>query len=68
VNVRKVNFSPGILVGDWLFTVGQVAVPDFAKPEWVGARGLPYYYSDIEIQTEFTIQLLREQLEATASP
>lgn len=65
VDVRKVNFSPGILAGDWLFTAGQVAIPDFTKPEVVGAPAkLPYYFSDIEIQTEFTMQMLGEQLEA----
>lgn len=65
VDVRKVNFSPAIVVDDWLLTAGQVAVPDFAKPEWVGTpAGLPHYWSDIEIQTEFTMTLLGEQLEA----
>jgi enamine deaminase RidA (YjgF/YER057c/UK114 family) len=65
VDVRKVNFSPGITAGPWLFTAGQVPVPDFAKPEWVGApKGLPHYFSDIEIQTGFTLELLKEQLEA----
>jgi enamine deaminase RidA (YjgF/YER057c/UK114 family) len=65
VDVRKVNFSPGIKAGPWLFTAGQVPVPDFAKAEWVGSpAGLPHHFSDIEIQTEFTLQLLREQLQA----
>ena len=64
VDVRRVNFSPGITVGDWLFTAGQVAVPDFTKPEAHGAPpGLPYHFSDIEVQTEFTMEMLGEQLE-----
>ena len=64
-DVRKVHFSPGITAGDWLFTAGQVPVPDFSKPETVSApAGLPHYFSDIEIQTEFIMELLREQLEA----
>jgi len=65
VDVRKVNFSPGITAGPWLFTAGQVAVPDFGEHKWVGSPvGLPHHYSDIEIQTKFTMELLSEQLEA----
>jgi enamine deaminase RidA (YjgF/YER057c/UK114 family) len=65
VDVRKVNFSPGLLAGDWLFTAGQVPIPDFAKAEWVGApSGLPHYWDDIEIETEFTMEMLTEQLTA----
>jgi len=65
VDVRKVNFSPGLLAGDWLFTAGQVPIPDFATADWVGApRGLPHYWDDIEIQTEFTMEMLTDQLTA----
>ena len=65
VDVRRVNFSPGLTAGRWLFTAGQVPLPDIAVPRWVGAPpGLPYHFSDIEIQTEFTLELLREQLSA----
>lgn len=65
VDVRKVNFSPGIRAGEWLFTAGQIAVPDFGKHEWVGApAGLPHHFSEIEIQTEFTMELLGDQLTA----
>ena len=63
-DVRRVNYSPGVTAGDWLFTAGQIPVPDFAKPEAHGAPvGLPYHFSDIEIQTEFVMQMLSEQLE-----
>ncbi|MPZ23953.1 MAG: hypothetical protein GEU28_10515 [Dehalococcoidia bacterium] len=73
VDVRKVHFTPGVQVGDWLFTAGQGAVPGYANtgrdttPEDVfvmSPRGLPHYWSDIEIQTDCTMELLREQLEA----
>src|SRR5581483_9013777 len=61
----KANFSPGIVAGDWLFTAGQIPVPDISTHFWVGApAGLPHHWSDIEIQTEFTMELLREQLVA----
>jgi enamine deaminase RidA (YjgF/YER057c/UK114 family) len=65
VEAGKANFSPGIIAGDWLFTAGQIPVPDISKPEWVGAPpGLPNHWHDIELQTEFTMELLSEQLDA----
>jgi enamine deaminase RidA (YjgF/YER057c/UK114 family) len=64
--VRAVHFSPGITAGDWLFTAGQVPMPDFGVHESIVRTpgGLPNYWSDIEVQTDFTMVLLREQLEA----
>jgi enamine deaminase RidA (YjgF/YER057c/UK114 family) len=63
--VRNVHFSPGITAGDWLFTAGQVAMPDFGVHESIvrTPEKLPHYWSDIEVQTEFTMVLLKEQLE-----
>ena len=83
VDVRRVNFTPGIMVQDWLFTAGQVPIADFGKtdvrsglPQATGEvpqigeaairrtpPGLPHHFSDIELQTEFTMGLLQEQLE-----
>ena len=83
VDVRRVNFTPGIMVQDWLFTAGQVPIADFGKTEVRNALpqtdgsvpqigeaairrtppGLPYHFSNIEVQTEFTMGLLLEQLE-----
>jgi enamine deaminase RidA (YjgF/YER057c/UK114 family) len=66
VEVRKVNFSPTMKVGPWRFLAGQVASPDFQS--YTGAPpGLPSFFSDIEVQTHFTMGLLREQLEANES-
>ena len=63
--VRKVHFSPGLTAGDWFFTAGQVAVPDFGVHEWRGApAGAPNYWDDIEIQTEYTMELLNNQIVA----
>lgn len=65
VEAGKANFSPGIIAGDWLFTAGQIPVPDISEPDWVGAPpGLPNHWHDIELQTEFTMELLSEQLAA----
>jgi enamine deaminase RidA (YjgF/YER057c/UK114 family) len=63
--VRNVHFTPGLLAGDWLFTAGQVPMPDFGVHESIvrSPEGLPHYWSDIEVQTDFTMVLLREQLE-----
>ncbi|MPZ22610.1 MAG: hypothetical protein GEU28_03515 [Dehalococcoidia bacterium] len=65
VDVRKVNYSPGITAGDWLFTAGQVSVKDYAKGVLaIAPQALPHYYSDIEIQTNHTMNLLKDQLTA----
>ena len=64
--IRAVHFSPGITAGDWFFTAGQVPMPDFGVHESIvrTPEGLPNYWSDIEVQTEFTMELLDEQLTA----
>lgn len=63
--VRNVHFTPGLLAGDWLFTAGQVPMPDFGAYESIvrAPQGLPNHWDDIEIQADFTMVLLREQLE-----
>ncbi|MCC7105012.1 MAG: RidA family protein [Chloroflexi bacterium] len=66
VDVRKVNFSPTIKAGPWRFLAGQVATPDMMSVH-NAPPGLPYYFSDIEVQTRFTMGRLREQLEANDS-
>ena len=64
--VRAVHFSPGILAGDWFFTAGQVPIDDFGDHNSIRRtpKGLPNYWSDIEVQTDFTMELLNEQLSA----
>ncbi|MPZ23009.1 MAG: hypothetical protein GEU28_05580 [Dehalococcoidia bacterium] len=74
VDIRKVNFTPGIKAGDWLFTAGKTAAFGYkgvndrdTRPEDIyvlAPPNLPFYFSDIEIQTEYTMELLQEQLEA----
>jgi len=63
VEVRKVNFSPTIKAGPWRFFAGQVASQDFLSVH-ASPAALPHHFSDIEVQTHFTLELLREQLEA----
>ena len=66
VDVRKVNFTPGIAVGDdWLFLAGQVPVPDFLTGVvGTGPSALRNYFSNIEMQTETTMRLIQGQIDA----
>jgi 2-iminobutanoate/2-iminopropanoate deaminase len=64
VDLRKVNYTPGMMAGDWLFCAGQVAMPDYQNARFETApASLPHHFSDIQVQTECVMQLLREQLE-----
>lgn len=64
-DVRAVHFSPGLTAGDWFFMAGQVACADFDTFDFQQApKGLPYYFSDIEIQTAEVLRLLSNQLAA----
>ena len=68
VDAGKANFSPGVTAGPWLFTSGQIPVPDITKPEWVGApAGLPHHWSEIELQVDYTLDLLEAQLGANGA-
>jgi 2-iminobutanoate/2-iminopropanoate deaminase len=63
VKVRKVNFSPTLKAGQWRFFAGQVPSADFMSHHH-SPPGLPYHYSNIEVQTRFLIDILTKQLEA----
>ena len=68
VDAGKATFSPGVTAGPWLFTSGQIPVPDITKHEWVGApAGLPHHWSDIELQADYTLDLLEKQLAANGT-
>ena len=63
VDLRKVNYSPGMMAGDWLFCAGQTATPDYKNAIFETApEKLPHHFSDIQIQTEMVMELLSEQL------
>lgn len=67
IDLGKANFSPGLRAGGWLFTSGQIPVPDLTTGESISApAGLPHHWSDIEIQTAFTLGLLAQQLKANS--
>ena len=64
VDLRKVHYTPGLLAGEWFYMAGQVPMPDYENLRVTTApRGLPHYFSDIEVQTEATMELLLEQLD-----
>jgi enamine deaminase RidA (YjgF/YER057c/UK114 family) len=63
VKVRKVNFSPTLKAGQWRYFAGQVASPDFMSHHH-SPPGLPYHYSNIEMQTRFLMDMLTRQLDA----
>ncbi len=63
VEVRKVNFSPTVKAGPWRFIAGQIPSEDFLSVH-ASPPGLPNHFSDIDVQTRFTLDILREQLEA----
>jgi enamine deaminase RidA (YjgF/YER057c/UK114 family) len=65
-SMRGVNFSPAIRAGDWLFLAGQVAT-DFKTPVHGVHPRMPYYGSDIEVQTEYVLGNLKELLEHCGS-
>jgi enamine deaminase RidA (YjgF/YER057c/UK114 family) len=62
--VRGVHYTPGMWAGDWLHMAGQVPMADFGNFDSVVCtpRGLPHNWSDIEVQTEFVMELLDGQL------
>jgi enamine deaminase RidA (YjgF/YER057c/UK114 family) len=65
IDIGKANFTPGITAGPWLFTAGQIPVPDIESGGWTQApSGLRNHFSNIEIQTEATLDLLEHQLAA----
>src|SRR2546430_2776369 len=65
-SMRGVNFSPAIRAGEWLFLAGQVAT-DFKTPVYGVHPRMPYYGSDIEVQTEYVLRNLKELLEHCGS-
>ena len=64
-DARNVHYTPGLWAGDWFFMAGQGAMPEYGNLRFETApAGLPHNFSDIEIQTASTMELLQEQLEA----
>ena len=62
---RKVNYTPTLKAGPWLYIAGKTA----GNMETVVAapQGLPHHYSDIEVQTRNVMEFLTKQIEANDS-
>lgn len=65
VKLRKVNYTPTLKAGPWLYIAGKTA----GNMESVVAAppGLPHHFSDIEIQTRHVLEYLTRQIEANGS-
>jgi reactive intermediate/imine deaminase len=63
------NYSEAVRVGDFVFAAGQLA-SDFKTGVPANARrgeNFPFYGSDIQLQTEFILQNLKQTFEAAGS-
>jgi 2-iminobutanoate/2-iminopropanoate deaminase len=61
----KVNFTPTLTAGPWLYLAGKTA--GSMKNVVTSPPGLPYHFSDIEVQTRYVIGELKRQMEANRS-
>lgn len=62
---RRVNYTPTLIAGPWLYIAGKTAGN---MESVVGApKGLPNHFSDIEIQTQNVMETLTKQIEANGS-
>jgi len=65
VERRKVNFTPTLIAGQWLFVAGKTAGD--MNSVHAAPAGLPHHFSDIELQTRHVLKNLTEQIEANGS-
>lgn len=62
---RKVNYSPTLVAGPWLYIAGKTA-GDMQTVHGAPV-GLPHHFSDIEVQTRWVMKFLTQQIEANGS-
>ncbi len=75
VSRMKVNYTPTLTAGPWLYIAGKTAgnmdtagaPPPPGMPPKYAPPGLPHHYSDIETQTRHTLEALTKQIEANGS-
>jgi enamine deaminase RidA (YjgF/YER057c/UK114 family) len=65
VQMRKVNFTPTLKAGPWLYIAGKTAGD--MRTVHGAPRGLPHHFSDIEVQTAHVLDYLTRQIEANGS-
>jgi len=66
----RANYTPAVKYGDWVFLAGQLA-SDFSDtgipPQAKVDPAFPFYGSDIELQTDYTLSNLKALLEEAGS-
>ena len=65
VSLRKVNFTPTLKAGEWLFLAGKTAGD--MKTVHAAPSGLPHHTSDIEVQTAHILDKYISPMEANGS-
>ena len=65
VERRKVNFTPTLKAGPWLFIAGKTAGD--MNTVHTAPAGLPNHFSDIEVQTDHVLDKLTRQIEENGS-
>ncbi|MFZ1093308.1 MAG: RidA family protein, partial [Xanthobacteraceae bacterium] len=65
VNARKVNYTPTLTAGPWIYIAGKTA-GDMQTVHSAPA-GLPHHFSDIEVQTRHVVETLTVQIETNGS-
>ena len=65
VNLRKVNYTPTLIAGPWLYIAGKTA--GNMQTVVAAPAGMPNHFSDIEIQTRSILEYLTTQIEANGS-
>lgn len=65
VSLRKVNFTPTLRAGEWLFLAGKTAGD--MKTVHAAPAGLPHHTSDIEVQTTHILDKYISPMEANGS-
>jgi enamine deaminase RidA (YjgF/YER057c/UK114 family) len=65
VAARRVNFTPTLKAGEWLYIAGKTA--GNMQSVHAAPPGLPHHVSDIEVQTRYVLDALTPQVEANGS-
>lgn len=66
----KANYTPAVKAGNFIFLAGQLATdfgPGGVHPEAKSDPNFPFYSSDIELQTDYTLRNLKALLEESGS-
>jgi 2-iminobutanoate/2-iminopropanoate deaminase len=65
VALRKVNYTPTLTAGPWLYIAGKTA--GNMQTVVAAPKGMPHHFLDIEIQTRSVMEYLTKQIEANGS-